>query len=192
MTAFAKLKIHFGGRPVWIIHASCMFALVSAILVSHVLCGCSRGGNEPPPQEAGGNTADREAAAISADPSLVPDRVAPCDGKKSVVVIQGIFDPTGKELTELGPVRLRPESWAMETNSGDGHFIAEVTGVNGRVTSVPFDALIADDSNPGVVRHGFFTVVVSVCGEVATIRITDATGETVFGQMNGSDILPES
>lgn len=134
---------------------------------------------------------DIEATSLSEDTASVMNpsgRIS--EPSEGVVVIQGIFDPAGKNLLELKP--LRRYSWRSgpTPNQREGRFVVRVTYVTGKVTTVPFDALVADDSDPGVISHGFFEVVVPVSGEIASIRITDASGEITFALIDGSEIRP--
>jgi len=65
----------------------------------------------------------------------------------------------------------------------------EIIYVSGEVITVPFDALVAGDSSPGITQHGFFEVTVPVSGKIASILITDATRRTIFARIDGSEIL---
>lgn len=116
------------------------------------------------------------------------DNNQPIEG---VVVIQGIFDSAGEKLLELKPVRYY--SWRSSRptpHQQQGRFIVEFTYASGKVTIVPFDALVADDSSPGMIRHGFFEVIVSVSSKIASILVTDANRRTVFARVKGSEVLP--
>jgi hypothetical protein len=104
-----------------------------------------------------------------------------------VIVIQGIFDPTGEKLLRLNPVRRYSYRAGQTPQQQVGRFAVIVSYTDGKVTRVPFDALVADDS--GVTTHGFFEVVIPVCGKIATIRIIDSGGQKTFAQVAGSQIL---
>jgi hypothetical protein len=109
------------------------------------------------------------------------------DLSEGVVVIQGIFDSAGERLLELKPVRYY--SWHSRHPTPyqqKGCFIVEITYVSGEVTTVPFDALVADDSSPGITEHGFFEVIIPVSGKIASILITDETRRTIFARIDGS------
>lgn len=108
--------------------------------------------------------------------------------ENGVVVIQGVFDPAGENLLELKPVRRYSYRSEPIPNQATGRFLVIVTYVSGDVTTLPFDALIADDA--GNTRHGFFEVVIPLQGEIASIQITDADRQTIFAHIDGSDILP--
>ena len=110
------------------------------------------------------------------------------DVSDGVVVIQGIFDPTGERLLELKPVHRYSYRSGSIPNQKEGRFTVVVTYRTGKVTKVPFDALVADDSYPGRVRHGFFEVIVPVRGEISFILVTDAGGRRVFARIDGSEI----
>lgn len=66
----------------------------------------------------------------------------------------------------------------------------EITYVSGEMTTVPFNALVADDSSPGITEHGFFEVIVPVSGKIASILVTDETRRTIFAHIDGSKVLP--
>jgi hypothetical protein len=125
----------------------------------------------------------------SDDPSR-PLTLAGADGEPSegVVVIQGIFDPAGDRLIELQPVRRFSWRSGPTPNQQAGRFMVEVMYVTGQSVTVPFDALVADDS--GRTSHGFFEVVVPVHGQIASIRITDASRQRTFARIDGSEIQP--
>lgn len=110
---------------------------------------------------------------------------------EDVVVIQGIFDSIGEKLLELKPVRYY--SWRSRhptPHQQKGRFIVQINYVSGEFTTVPFDAIVADDSSPGITTHGFFEVIVPVSGKIASILITDATRRTVFARFDGSKVVP--
>lgn len=109
---------------------------------------------------------------------------------ESVVVIQGIFDPTGDKLLELKPVRRYDYRARPAPNQSHGRFRVEVTSVTGVVIIVPFDALVANDANPGVTNYGFFEVVVPVREAVAVVRISDGSGAKTFARIDGAAIVP--
>ncbi|MDQ6651816.1 MAG: hypothetical protein M3Y84_03635, partial [Acidobacteriota bacterium] len=97
---------------------------------------------------------------------------------QGVLVISGIFDPAGEKLLQLKPVRYYSWHSGPVPNQPQGRFMAKVTYVNGEVTKLPFDALVADDA--GRTRHGFFELVVPVSGAIDSISVTDASGEKLF------------
>jgi hypothetical protein len=106
-----------------------------------------------------------------------------------VVVIQGLFDSAGEKLLQLKPVRCY--SWHSKQPTPyeqKGRFIVEITYASGEVTTVSFDALVADDSSPGITKHGFFEVTVPVSGKIASILITDRIRRTIFARIDGSEI----
>lgn len=104
-----------------------------------------------------------------------------------VLVIQGTFDAKGEKLLELKPVRLYPRQTAATLSQQQGLYLVKVVFETAQVTTVPFDALIADDAGHTV--HGFFEVEVPVRSNPDYILITDARGERTFARVNGSDIL---
>ena len=102
-----------------------------------------------------------------------------------VVVIQGIFDPTGERLLELKPVCWYATSiTSPKTSQPSGRFSAEITSATGAVVTRPFNARVADDSFPGITQHGFFEVSVPVSGTIVSIFITDATRTKVFAHID--------
>lgn len=109
-------------------------------------------------------------------------------GNMGVVVIQGIFDSAGENLLELKPVHRFAYSSPPIPNQSTGRFLVQVFFRNGEVTTVPFDALVADDA--GRTQHGFFEVTVPVSSEIDYILITDAIGVKTFARINASDIIP--
>ncbi len=105
-----------------------------------------------------------------------------------VVVIQGIFDPAGEKLLELKPVHRYAYSSPPIPNQPTGRFLAKVVLMNRQVTTVPFDALVADDA--GRTQYGFFEVTVPVRGDIDYILITDAAGVKTFARIGASEIVP--
>src|SRR5438105_1315032 len=110
------------------------------------------------------SSASKSASSISEGAMNKPTDVATGKASQGVVVIQGIFDPTGEKLLELKPVHRYVGHSRPIPNQREGRLVVEVTYVNGKMTTVPFDALVADDS--GATRYGFFEVVVPVSGEI--------------------------
>jgi hypothetical protein len=104
-----------------------------------------------------------------------------------VVVIQGIFDAAGQKLLDLKPVRRYSYNSKPIPDQPQGQYKVTVTYTTGAPTIVPFDALVADDA--GHTAHGFFEVTVPLSGEIAAIRITDASGQTVFATIEASEII---
>jgi hypothetical protein len=102
-----------------------------------------------------------------------------------VLVVQGVFDPSGTKLLRLKPVFRYP--WASQPTSRrqKGRFVAQATDAAGNTSSARFDALVTEDSEKGGSRNGFFEVMVAVPpeSEVASLRIADATGRTEFASL---------
>jgi hypothetical protein len=108
---------------------------------------------------------------------------APDIGEKlsdRVLVIQGIFDPEGKELIYLKPVFRFPWRSQPTSRRQEGRFAVEVTDVAGSVTRVRFDPRVSEDLGPEAekVKYGFFEVMIAVSPErdIASMRITNAAG----------------
>jgi hypothetical protein len=94
-------------------------------------------------------------------PTLVP--AAP-DFAERVLVIQGIFDPSGRELLQLKPVfrypwRSRPTE---QRPPRDAPFAARIVDSQGNVTIAEFAARIGDDAENGAEGFGFFEVMVAL------------------------------
>lgn len=104
-----------------------------------------------------------------------------------VAVIHGIFDETGTRLIELRPVFRFPwRSQPTPTDAG-GPFQAELRTTTGRTISVPFNAVVGDDEEPGEhTRKGFFEVMVPVSGELSRLRILSRDGVRTFGELRRS------
>ena len=131
-----------------------------------------------------------EYMAVDVTSSIKVSNSANHELSEGVVVIQGIFDSAGEKLLELKPVRYYSlHSSHPIPHQQKGHFTVEIIYVSGEVITVPFDALVAGDSSPGITEHGFFEVTVPVSGKIASILITDATRRTIFARIDGSEIL---
>jgi len=104
-----------------------------------------------------------------------------------VIVIQGIFDPAGEKLLELKPVHRYSYHSGPIPDQRKGRFAVRVAFASGRITTVPFDALVADDA--GRMAHGFFEVTVPVSGEVTSICVTDESGSKTFACVSGAKDL---
>jgi hypothetical protein len=102
---------------------------------------------------------------------------------QSVLVIQGIFDPTGQRLLQLNPVFRYPWLSQATTQLREQRFqySALVTTTAGQQIRVPFNATVADDSIEEREVPGPFEVMIPVTGEVKAVQIFDITGQRVFG-----------
>ncbi len=132
------------------------------------------------------NQSATPAPPDSASPALSPMKAE--GANEGVLVIQGIFDPTGTKLVELKPVRHYARVSGPLPNQTQGRFVVRVLFAHGGVTNVYFDALVADDSASGGTVHGFFEVTVPAGGEVESIRITDAADQKTFARIAGPEI----
>jgi hypothetical protein len=115
------------------------------------------------------------------------------DFSARVLVIQGIFDPTGTELRQLKPVfrypwlsrpTVPPPPVEIETlQVNEELFTAQVIDVSENVISVPFNPRVADD--PDQVEEeekpGFFEVMIPLSNEVASLDIFNISGVRVGG-----------
>lgn len=108
--------------------------------------------------------------------------------RQEVLVIQGIFDPSGMKLLELKPVRRVFQVYGPGSIPARGVFMVRIALVNGETNNVPFDAFVADDSPGGATVHGFFEVTIPVSGEIAAIRLTDAADRITFARIAGEEI----
>ena len=105
-----------------------------------------------------------------------------------VLVVQGIFDPPGEKLVKLGPIRRFDWEWKASPFERKGFFLVTVIEMSGEVVTEEFDALVADDTENEVAEHGFFEVFLPVKGGIASIIISDGTGEKVFARIDSSEI----
>jgi hypothetical protein len=128
------------------------------------------------------------------DPVLRPTFTFPF--RPYVAILRGFFDPTGKELIRLDNVYRYP--WDVQptrVTKRTQPYVAVVTDVQGNVFTVPFSATNSDDPSERqeVELPGMFTVAIPVDPSIriADVRITDATGETTFGEMRGSKASPK-
>ena len=109
-----------------------------------------------------------------------------------LLVIQGIFDPSGGRLVQLKPVFRYP--WLSQPTAPlqrpglaasvatQEQFAVEITEVTGRVTTIPINPRVADDPSKGEEEMpGFFEVMTPIPGEVATLKVRNITGATVGG-----------
>jgi uncharacterized protein (TIGR03437 family) len=106
----------------------------------------------------------------------------------SVLVVQGIFDPTGQKLVRLKPVFRYP--WLSQptrilqqppTGVVSVSYNVNVTTAAGAKITVPFTPFIADDPTEEVERLGAFEVMIPAPADVATLNITDRAGTVNFG-----------
>jgi hypothetical protein len=105
----------------------------------------------------------------------------------SVVVVSGVFDPSGDRLIELRPPQRHVRPAGPLPSSSAGRFEVNVNYLTGDPRSFAFDALVADDS--GVSQHGFFEVVVPEDRPIQTITIEDTASGRTLATMKGSDIV---
>jgi hypothetical protein len=122
------------------------------------------------------------------------------DFSQRVLVVQGIFDPTGAQLIQLKPVFRYP--WVSSPSPSlrsprDLPFAVQVTDPAGAVTKVPFDAIVRDDNSCsseeddcGRVSFGAFEVMIPLAGEASSVRITNSSGVKVFGGFDRSPVPP--
>jgi hypothetical protein len=106
----------------------------------------------------------------------------------SVVVVSGIFEPSGDRLIELQPARRRQFPGGPLPVQPSGRYVLEVTYATNERSSFPFDALVADDS--GRTQHGFFEVVVPEDRPIERIEIVDTVTGHTLATMEGIDIVP--
>lgn len=114
------------------------------------------------------------------DPAESSPDLRPPDSPRATaqsLLVSGIFDQAGGELLRLNPVVVVPGEARPLVDGTRGIFVLVVTYTDGRTSRVPFDALIAADSEAGTTEHGFFEVSVQLDGEVAEVRIL-GTGDS--------------
>jgi uncharacterized protein (TIGR03437 family) len=105
----------------------------------------------------------------------------------SVLVVQGVFDPTGQKLVRLKPVFRYP--WLSQptrvlqppTGASALPYSVNVTTAAGTRITVPFAPFIADDPSEEVERLGAFEVMIPAPADVTTLNITDRAGTVNFG-----------
>jgi hypothetical protein len=124
---------------------------------------------------------------IGLGPDASPDQVKRRLRSRQLVV-QGVFDPSGKRLLSLKPVFRYP--WTSEATLPDrrGAFMVRVRTASGATVSVPFDARVGNDA--GEERRGFFEVMVPVGGQVSSIAITNRQGSRAFGRLSRAKVPP--
>jgi hypothetical protein len=105
----------------------------------------------------------------------------------SVVVVSGVFDPSGDRLIELRPPRRHVRPAGPLPASSAGRFEVNVNYLTGDPRSFGFDALVADDS--GASQHGFFEVVIPEDRPIRSITIVDTVSGQTLAMMKGSDIV---
>ena len=105
----------------------------------------------------------------------------------SVVVVSGVFDPSGDRLVELRPPQRHVRPAGSLPASSAGRFEVNVNYLTGEPWSVGFDALVADDS--GASQHGFFEITVPEDRPIETITIEDTVSGEIVATMKGSDIV---
>ena len=115
------------------------------------------------------------------------------DFSARVLVIQGIFDPTGRELRQLKPVfrypwlsrpTVPPPPVEIETlQENEELFTAQVIDISKNVISVPFNPRVADDPDrvEEEEKPGFFEVMIPLSNEVASLDIFNISGVRVGG-----------
>jgi hypothetical protein len=125
------------------------------------------------------------------EPTSVPSAPgAPTDRSGEVVVVQGIFDPTGEELFLLEPLKRFQWESGPTPNQTTGRFVVVVRHEDGFEVAVPFDALVAADVEGHDERHGFFEVVAPVHGVIETVEVVETATGRVFASVPASEIVP--
>jgi hypothetical protein len=126
------------------------------------------------------------ACAPSGGPT--PSLTDPSEGPTmSVVVVSGVFDPSGDRLIELRPPQRHVRPTGPLPASSAGRFEVTVNYLTRESRSFGFDALVADDS--GASQHGFFEVTVPEDGPIETITIKNTMSGQTLASMKGSDIV---
>lgn len=135
-------------------------------------------------------------AALLSNPALgfgagSPDRGGDArkQASRRVLVIQGIFDPTGKRIRVLKPVFRYP--WLSQPTQVNraGRFLVQVQTATS-VIKVPFDAAVRDDGKENDVL-GLFEVMVPARGDVTSITITNREGRETYASIVRSKRPPQ-
>jgi hypothetical protein len=159
------------------------------LIVAALAPGCVSG--SPGPKDATSHPAGSEEPAEPPQHGIATPARAAGEPGQGTLVVQGIFDPTGERLLKLEPIRLYQYQSKTIPDQADGLYMLHIEYLDGSSTVVAFDALVADDSNPGRQQHGFFEVTVPLRGEVASVTITDKDGKRVYASVPGSEIRRE-
>lgn len=126
------------------------------------------------------------ACARSGGPT--PSLTNPSEGPTmSVVVVSGVFDPSGDRLIELRPPQRHVRRAGPLPAPSVGRFEVSVNYLTGAPRSFGFDALVADDS--GASQHGFFEVTVPEDRPIETITIEDTLSGQTLATMKAFDIV---
>ena len=120
----------------------------------------------------------------SPSPDILPDRFS-----KNVLVIQGIFDPSGQKLVFLPPVFNYPWLSQASSRSQQGRYAVELFGVQGNVIDRVFFTPLTEadieesfEQEESSEQFGFFEVMIAPPKEeVFSFRITDIEGKQNFG-----------
>lgn len=113
--------------------------------------------------------------------------------RKQVLVIQGIFDPTGRSLRTLLPVFRYP--WLSEPTRANarGRYVALVRTSQG-VTKLTFDATVRDDDlghhDKRETGRGFFEIMIPASGDVSSLEIVTLSGSRRLGAITRSKEPP--
>jgi hypothetical protein len=116
-----------------------------------------------------------------------PGNLPATPGDMTVVVVSGILDPAGNELTALQPPkRLVVPRAPLPTQSG-GRYVLEVTYETGDRLDLSFTGLVADDA--GHTQYGFFEIYVPADQQVQTMTIFDTRAARALATLQESDIV---
>jgi uncharacterized protein (TIGR03437 family) len=104
----------------------------------------------------------------------------------SLLVVQGVFDPSGQKLVRLKPVFRYP--WLSQptrtvqtpATAPPPYSVNVVTAAGTRIT-VPFTPTVADDPSQEVEGFGTFEVMIPAPADIASLNITDRAGTLNFG-----------
>jgi len=129
---------------------------------------------------------DPETYAYFLASDLVDCEPIPVD--RDVAVIRGTFNSAGTQLLRFSPVFQFP--WLSEPTplSQVGPFAARVTDSQDQTQVIRFNALVTDCRVGGSSLNGFFSVMARVepGRDLARVRITDASGQMIYGQLLAS------
>jgi hypothetical protein len=110
-----------------------------------------------------------------------------------VLVIQGIFDRSGRELIELKPVFRYPWRSAPTARRppADAPYAVRILDSQGNTTVTPFEARLADDGEGSEEAVGFFEVMVPSSFVVDSLSIINRGNQQSFRTIRRSPAAPQ-
>lgn len=109
---------------------------------------------------------------------------------EKTLVIRGILDSSGNKLINIEkPILYNRNTPQPSPNQQEGRYKALVKYVNGDSLAVHFDGLVADDSEAGQSRHGFFELQIPIEHEIISLKITDETYGRIIKEFSTNEII---